>query len=753
MSIVTENKQISRSDKKIREAVKLMKSVWITAKNRKRESGLYLFTGEYNLKECEVLTLNISADTRYKLYFNGSYICEGPCQGDHWFWRYETVKIPRKYICDGINRIEAYVYYNGGDIYHTQARKDSCALIVFGRAESKGKVTEINTGLDWKCRFLDGYKFIPSQGVHVSMPPVQLITPDKATECEVAVKSRCLLENDCVDDYGLFDTYRLKKREIKLFAPGEAEKFRCVRQTESSSELDAGKYTTAYPEFTFKGKEGGLIRFTYAECYCNENGSKLGLDRSGTEGVIRGVYDEVVLTGEEQKFIPYFYKAFRFIKAEYPEGTVFEADNQIYSPYFYPVEGSGSYCSDSETENRMWEVSVNTLKCCTHETFVDCPYYEQCQYDMDTTLEATFMMRLTNDYSMPRKAVYDLARSQQPDGMLAAHYPAWRIQVIPTFSLFWILLLSEYVMNSGDTGCLGELLPYAERILSAFRMLKNEKGLVKATPYWHYTDWVDGWNGGVPPEGRKKPLTVTSMMLAYALKKAAELCEIAGRGALATEYVAEYKETVKAIEENCYDGEMHFYSDTPGGRTYSEHTAVWAVLSECKTGEDAKQLLIRSFEGNYSRASFSFSFYTFRALEKTGLYTRYAERIFDGWRKMLDMGCTTWGENPGNPRSECHAWSSAPIYEYSAVFLGVKPTLPGYRKFVVRPQIEMADNVRGSVPTPYGEIEVSLQKIDGALKFRVRKPIETEGLFEICGRTAVIPSGSGEFEAEFNLSK
>ena len=104
-------------------------------------------------------------------------------------------------------------------------------------------------------------------------------------------------------------------------------------------------------------------------------------------------------------------------------------------------------------------------------------------------------------------------------------------------------------------------------------------------------------------------------------------------------------------------------------------------------------------------------------------------------------------------RSECHAWSSAPIYEYSAVFLGVKPTLPGYRKFVVRPQIEMADNARGSVPTPYGEIEVSLQKIDGALKFRVRKPIETEGLFEICGRTAVIPSGAEEFETEMMLDE
>ena len=728
-----------------------MKAIWITADDAEKGSALYRFTKDYFWEKNTEVTLNISADTRYKLYCNGNYLCEGPCQSDHWFWRYETLTVPPEFIEAGNNRITVDVYYNGDEIYHTQAKKDSCALLVFGKAESDGKVEDIYTDADWKCSRICGNVFLPSQGVHVSMPPVQKITLDSDTECGVSVKSRCLLENDCVDDYGLFDKYRLRKRDIKLFSPGEAESFSCVKVTDECTELDAGKYTTAYPEFRFRGNKGGVIRFTYAECYRSENGSKLGVNRSETKGVVSGVYDEIFLTGEEQTFIPYFYKAFRFVKAEYPAGTVFDADKQIFRPYFYPVEGRGSFRSDKDIENKLWEISINTLRCCTHETFVDCPYYEQCQYDMDTALEATFMMRLTDDYSMPRKAVYDLARSQQPDGMLAAHYPAWRIQVIPTFSLFWILLLDEYVMCSGDLKCVEELLPCVDKILEAFRLLKNENGLVKATPYWHYTDWVDGWQGGIPPKGKTEPLTVTSMMLAYALKKASALAELAGRTGLASEYSRRYSETVNAVNGNCYNSNKRFYSDVPGGDTFSEHTAVWAVLSECVTGEEAKNLMRRSFEGDYSRASFSFSYYTFRAIEKTGLYLEYADRLFEGWRKMVDMGCTAWGENPGNPRSECHAWSSAPIYEFSAVFLGIKPVLPGYERFVIKPEIGITGNVSGTVPTPRGDIYAEIKKTANGVSGTVKLPKDSEATLIIGDRTENIPKGTGVYEFEIKI--
>ena len=65
-----------------------MKAIWITADDAEKGSALYRFTKDYFWEKNTEVTLNISADTRYKLYCNGNYLCEGPCQSDHWFWRY-----------------------------------------------------------------------------------------------------------------------------------------------------------------------------------------------------------------------------------------------------------------------------------------------------------------------------------------------------------------------------------------------------------------------------------------------------------------------------------------------------------------------------------------------------------------------------------------------------------------------------------------------------------------------------------------
>ena len=231
----------------------------------------------------------------------------------------------------------------------------------------------------------------------------------------------------------------------------------------------------------------------------------------------------------------------------------------------------------------------------------------------------------------------------------------------------------------------------------------------------------------------------------------AALAELAGRTGLASEYSRRYSETVNAVNGNCYNSNKRFYSDVPGGDTFSEHTAVWAVLSECVTGEEAKNLMRRSFEGDYSRASFSFSYYTFRAIEKTGLYLEYADRLFEGWRKMVDMGCTAWGENPGNPRSECHAWSSAPIYEFSAVFLGIKPVLPGYERFVIKPEIGITGNVSGTVPTPRGDIYAEIKKTANGVSGTVKLPKDSEATLIIGDRTENIPKGTGVYEFEIKI--
>ena len=725
-----------------------MRAVWITPCKVLDKNVLYRFEKSITASEASEIELNVSADTRYKLYFNGEYICEGPCQSDHWFWRYETVKIPKELIRDGQNSITVDVLYIAEPTYFTQARLDRASVIVFGKKTDKGKTEEIATDGSWSCKILHGYVFRDVSSIYPrvmqNVPPMAAYTLEKEEEVGAKPYKQCRLDKGSFTPYGLSDDYPLVPRSIKLLKPEAPKPFTELRRTETSCELDAGIYTTAFPVFAFKGERGGKIRFVYAESYTDENGSKLGIRRDVMGAKFDGPYDEIELTGEIQTYEAYFYKAFRYVRAEYPSGTEFVTEKQVYKPYFYECEGEGRI-NASSLINKVWDVSVNTLKCCTHETFVDCPFYEQCQYDMDTAIEMMVMMRLTNDYSMPRKAVYDLARSQRPDGMLCAHYPTSWVQIIPNFSLFWILMLRDYVTYSGDVDAAKELLPTVDKILNRFDSLLNENGIVGSTPYWNYTDWVPGWERGIPPGGDKLPTAVSSMMYAYALGVASTLADDVGRGGLSSEYLTRKSEMIRAVNECFYDTEKDFFVDTYGEKTYSEHTAVWAVLSDCVSGAKASELLTRSFESDVSRASFSFGYYTFRALEKTGLYKKYSQRLFGGWYKMLDMGCTTWCENPNNPRSECHAWSSAPVFEYSSMLLGVKPSANGFKKAVVEPDLTYTEPISGVVPTPFGSIAVSFKVTDGKADISVTVPKGIEADLKAYGETVPLKEGENVY--------
>ena len=108
---------------------------------------------------------------------------------------------------------------------------------------------------------------------------------------------------------------------------------------------------------------------------------------------------------------------------------------------------------------------------------------------------------------------------------------------------------------------------------------------------------------------------------------------------------------------------------------------------------------------------------------------------------MLKLGCTTWCENPDDPRSECHAWSAAPIYEYSAMFLGVKPAATGFKEAVVTPDLTFADRVDGAVPTPEGIIKIHWVNQKGRLEFSLKLPKGVNARLKLPGKDSVPVSG------------
>ena len=709
-------------------------SFWICADRRPATPEFYYFSKEFEAPAGARLTASACGDSRYALYLNGHLVCEGPCQGSSYQTYYETEDLT-PYLIEGKNRLEAKVLYVTEGYFISVFRGSRPGFWFDGKLEVNGQKIALGTDASWTCERETACAFSNMPGLHISIPPFEQWSGGSQ---RVAVPVAALYQPDLLSKsfnmFGLGEPYVLRERLIPQMETEPYSPLHMVRSGEGFAEYDAGAYTTAKIRVRFKARKGSKIRLIWAESYsvANEAGHRYKHVRDAYDdptAQMDGAYDSLIATGEEQCFEPFWYRAFRFVRVEFedPDFALFDFS---YAFYHYPLDAAGVFSCSNERYNKMWEISRNTVLCCMHEMYVDCPYYEQQQYDMDSALEMLFTLRMSADDRMPFKSITDFAHSQMADGMLQANYPSTMVQIIPDFTLFWVLMLRDYLRYTGGTdeaiARVRSMSGTVDKALESFEPYMTKQGLVGVTPYWHFVDWVPGWEIGVPNGGKKEPITVTSLMYAAALNAAAEMCDTTGRPGLAADYRQRAQSMIANVKKYCYDEEVGLYRNTPSTKEYSQHTTLWAILSGAVSGNEAGELIDRTFDGHVPVAicSFSMSYYMFRALELAGRYDAYAARQLQGWETMLDWHCTTWCENPDSPRSECHGWSSAPIYEFSSMVLGVYPTADGYGSVRVKPHVHSFDLTwaKGTVPTPHGIISVAWEKKDGELVLDVALP-------------------------------
>jgi len=138
-----------------------------------------------------------------------------------------------------------------------------------------------------------------------------------------------------------------------------------------------------------------------------------------------------------------------------------------------------------------------------------------------------------------------------------------------------------------------------------------------------------------------------------------------------------------------------------------------------------------------TQATFYFRFYLNRALVKAGLGDRYLETL-GPWRAMRANGLTTWAEKPEPTRSDCHAWSASPNFEFLATVLGIQPgafaeqtyhsyrgAFPaglGWHQIRIQPHLGALTEASGTVPHPEGEIRVAYRRTGNRLVADIELP-------------------------------
>src|SRR5690606_14366464 len=105
-----------------------------------------------------------------------------------------------------------------------------------------------------------------------------------------------------------------------------------------------------------------------------------------------------------------------------------------------------------------------------------------------------------------------------------------------------------------------------------------------------------------------------------------------------------------------------------------------------------------------------FRFYLNRAILASDLGDHYYKEL-KHWKEMLELGLTTFAETPEPARSDCHAWSASPSYDFLSIIAGIRPTAPGFGSVVIKPNFGELKEVKASMPHPKGVIQIDLKKV------------------------------------------
>ena len=136
---------------------------WLYANETPNWAKEYVFKSSFEAKKGATMTANISADTRYRLYINGNFVCDGPVKGTQYDWAYEQ-PVLTPYLKEGKNDITVRVLYcpAGTSIALNTFRKGHVALWFDGTIVEDGVERKFVSDNNFTCERVDSINYIPT---------------------------------------------------------------------------------------------------------------------------------------------------------------------------------------------------------------------------------------------------------------------------------------------------------------------------------------------------------------------------------------------------------------------------------------------------------------------------------------------------------------------------------------------------------------------------------------------------------------
>lgn len=746
---------------------------WICFKGGGEPPFVTAYRKGFSMEMDATVRVHVSADERYELFLDGKRIGRGSERSDRANWRYETYDIP---LTKGDHMFVARVW--SLDRQAPYAQMTVYPGFIF--APEADYIEKLGTGVaQWEAKKLGGYEFTdpdPAWGTGANLvihgdqfpwgfengqgdgwgpvdardpgangfirneyPMLHLMKPAAlppmmekdifvgsvrfvSDKPDVLVKSADNLTSE-------LDSWNLIRGRGKITVPTNTTR-RVI--------IDLDDYYCAYPELITSGGKGSSVRLYWAEAlYMNRQSWAVKGNRNEIEGKeFWGVGDTFRTDGgSNRRFEPFWWQAGRYI--ELLVRTAAEPltiESLKLRETRYPLEMESEFESSDPRIASFVPIALRGLQMCSHETYLDCPYYEQLQYSGDTRLATLATYAITHDDRLPRQALSAFDASRHVSGVNESRYPCRMTQIIPPFSLWWIGTVYDYSIWRDDPAFVKSLMPGVRAVIDFYLSHLNEDGLIEAPNGWNFMDWVPAWTWGLPPDADKGVSGLVNWQFVYTLTMAEKLEKSVDEFHSRFVPRSAGRELFNHAWEHFWDEKRGLMADDLAHKSFSEHTQCMALLSGQLDDDMFGAYRDRIVQGllngpDLHRTTISFTHYLFETYRMLGRMDRIFERL-GLWFDLEGLGFKTTLEMPEPSRSDCHGWGAHPIYHCFASILGIRPASPGFHTVSIEPQLGPLTRAKGKLPHPKGFITADLRVENGTLKGSIELPEGVTGTFK-----------------------
>jgi alpha-L-rhamnosidase len=201
--------------------------------------------------------------------------------------------------------------------------------------------------------------------------------------------------------------------------------------------------------------------------------------------------------GQERTYRPLWWRAFRYIELSIETGaqslTVLDFKSDFST---YPFERKAQFKMEglapgqADTLQKILEIGERTVRLNAHETFMDCPYYEESQFEGDTRVQALISYVLFGDGALGKNAIEQFSWSINSEGFLSARYPTNSTYYIPNYNIYWIGMLYDYMMYFGEREYIRSKLPVLRQLMGYFLERERADGTIRKPDYHNFVDWA-----------------------------------------------------------------------------------------------------------------------------------------------------------------------------------------------------------------------------------------------------------------------